>query len=135
MQQLIGLTFRTNNRFSLHYLLVLMSFLFVVTSSISKEQVHHLDGPKMDFRTFFMQAYILVQSNYSNEISRETKQGKKVFKATATRCAFCFRLLASRESDRAKRLMKKSYSTQLLTAAGRCKKASTHGPPRNQENC
>ena len=40
------------------------------------------------------------------------KQGKKVCKATATRCAFCFCLLASRGSDRAKRLKQKKKELQ-----------------------
>ena len=57
---------------------------------------------------------------------QENKE-KKFSNHTAARCAFYFRLLASRGSDKAKRLMKKkSYSTQLLTAAGRCKNIINH---------
>ena len=61
---------------------------------------------------------------YAKILSTKIKQGKKVCKATAAQCAYICFLLASR-SDRAKRLKqkknKKSYSAQLLTAAGRCK--------------
>ena len=60
---------------------------------------------------------------WSSEL--EWNKEKKFSNHTATRCAFCFRLLASWGSDRAKRLKKQnnknSYSAQLFTAAGRCK--------------